>query len=211
MDFLLFGSFEDVGYLIVFTVLLLDGASIPFTPVEIFLTFTGYLVAIGQLDFTAALAITIVGNVMGHVIAYFLGYKYGKNFITRFGKYVLITPERFERAEELFKRFGPFAAFGMRFIPGFRSLTSAMLGIVKMPFVEFLLFTTFAVTLWNLIWLLLGFFFGLAFASEATWLVPLVIVGIAVGFGLVAILWYRLSKPKAPPPIKKKKPRRRRN
>lgn len=208
MNVLPFISLEDVGYLVVFIVLFLDGASVPFTPVEVFLAFTGYLVAIGQLGFMPALAITIVGNVLGHAAAYALGLRYGKGFITRFGKYVLITPERFEHAERIFKRFGPFAAFGMRFIPGFRSLTSAMLGIVKMPLVEFLLFTTFAVTLWNLVWMLLGFFFGLAFAAEAAWLVPLVIVGIAAGLGLVAILWYRLSKPNAVPAKKTRAKRR---
>ncbi len=191
-----FVSLEDVGYLLVFTVLLLDGASVPFTPVEVFLGFTGYLVAIDQLDFFTALVVTVLGSLAGHTIAYALGYRYGRDFFKRFGKYVLITPERFKQAERLLKKHGPLAAFGMRFIPGLRSLTSAMLGIIKMPFLEFLLFTTFAVTLWNLMLMLLGYFFGLAFASEAAWLVPLVIFGIAGGFGLVAVLWYRLSKTK---------------
>jgi membrane protein DedA with SNARE-associated domain len=189
-------SLEDVGYLLVFAVLLLDGASVPFTPIEVFLGLTGYLVAIGQLDFLSALLVTVLGSLAGHLIGYALGYRYGRGFVTRFGKYFLVTPERFAEAEKLLKRHGPFAAFGMRFIPGLRSLTSPLLGIVKEPLVEFLLFTTFAVTLWNLILLLLGYFFGLAFASEAAWIVPLGIVGIAIGLGLVAVVWYRLSKKK---------------
>lgn len=187
------GELEDIGYLAVFLVMLLDGANVPFTPVELFLGLTGYLAAIEELRFFPALVVTILGNITGHCIAYFVGFFFGKPFFTRYGRYVLITPEHLARAEALTKKLGPGSALLLRFIPGLRSVTSLLLGTVKMPFVDFILLSLLGVTMWNLVFMLLGFFFGLTFAASAAWLVPLVIFAIAGGFSLAAVLWYRLS------------------
>src|ERR1700675_3927850 len=94
---------DQVGYLAIFIVLLLDGANIPFTPVELFLGLSGYLVAIGELTFIGALVVTVAGNVLGHVISHTLGYMVGRSFFSTYGKYLLITPERLQLAEKRVK------------------------------------------------------------------------------------------------------------
>lgn len=185
---------EDIGYLAVFVVLALDGANVPFTPIELFLGLTGYLAAIGELKFFPALLVTLIGNITGHVISYMLGYMVGKPFFRKYGKYLLITPERLERAERMLNRMGPSAAIVFRFIPGLRAFGSILLGTVRMPFAAFLFLTSAGVLVWNAVLMTLGFYFGLAFATEAAWLVPAGIGIIAIGLCLAVILWYVQSK-----------------
>ena len=130
---------QDIGYAAVFFVLMLDGANIPFTPVELFLGLTGYLVAIGDLQFLPALLVTVIGNMTGHIISYLLGFTFGKRFLPKYGKYLLITPDRLKQAEGLFDRLGPWSAFIFRFIPGLRTFGSILLGVIRMPFMPFVM------------------------------------------------------------------------
>lgn len=181
---------DQVGYLALFIIMLLDGANLPFTPNELFLGLAGYLVAIGELNFIGALVVTVAGNVAGAIISYVLGYVVGRPFFARYGKYFLITPERLASAEDRAKEMGPSAAFVFRLIPGLRTFGSVLLGVVRMNFGSFILLTTFGVAIWNAVFLILGFYFGVAFSKEAAWIVPLLIGVIAGGLCLTAVAWY---------------------
>lgn len=180
---------EEIGYLAVFAVLFLDGASVPFTPVELFLGLTGYLVATGDLDFATAYAVTIIGCMTGHLVSYFVGYRIGSPFFRKYGKYLLITHEHLDHVEERIKHFGPMSAFLFRFIPGLRSLTSLLLGVTRRPFVPFVFLTLLAVMLWNLLFLIIGMYFGLAFARYSVWIVPFSIGVIVTGLFIAGFVW----------------------
>lgn len=181
---------DQIGYLAIFIVLLLDGANIPFTPVELFLGLSGYLVAIGEISFAGALLVTVAGNVLGHIIAYTLGFMVGRSFFVSYGKYLFITPARLKLAEKRVKALGPLAAFVVRVIPGLRSFGSLLFGTIRMRFAEFLILTTCGVTVWNIVFLTLGYYFGVTFAKYASWVVPVAIAIIATGLCLAVIVWY---------------------
>lgn len=181
---------DKIGYVAIFVVLLLDGANIPFTPVELFLGLSGYLVAIGEITFAGALLVTVAGNVLGHIISYTLGYMVGRSFFVSYGKYLFITPGRLRRAEKRVRAMGPLAAFVVRVIPGLRSFGSILLGTVRMRFSEFLVLTTAGVTVWNIVFLTLGYYFGITFANYAPLIVPVAIAIIASGLCLAMIVWY---------------------
>ena len=136
MDF--FPAIEDLGYAAIYTGMLLDGATIPFTPSEIFLGLTGYVAATGDVHFGGAYAISIIGAMTGHLMSYSVGARVGHPFVKRYGQYLFLTTERLESLIKNTEKYGPQAAFVFRFIPGFRSVTSILLGISRMPFVEFM-------------------------------------------------------------------------
>lgn len=192
--------FEDIGYLAIYFVTLLDGANIPFTPIEIFLGLAGYLAAIGEVKFIPALVVTVLGNLTGHIFSYVVGRLVGRSFFTRYGKYLLVTPERLEVAERYAKKFGPTAALVFRFLPGLRTVGSILLGVLRMPLWVFLLMSLPGIVVWNAMLMAVGFYFGTAFAEHASWLVPLFILAIAGGLTAAVVLWYRNSPHKRNPP-----------
>lgn len=185
--------FEEIGYFALYIVTLLDGANIPFTPIELFLGLAGYLAALGEIKFMPALLATTLGNLTGHIFSYTVGRLVGRSFFVKYGKYLLVTPERLERAEYFAKKFGPTAALVFRFVPGLRTMGSILLGTLRMPFWLFILMTLPGIAIWNAILMAIGYYFGVTFAEHATWLVPLFILIIAGGFTLAAVLWYKKS------------------
>jgi len=182
---------EDFGYFAIYLVTLLDGANIPFTPIELFLGFAGYLAAIGEVKFVPALAVTVLGNLTGHIFSYIVGRLVGRSFFRKYGKYLLVTPERLERAEHHAKRFGPTAALVFRFIPGLRTVGSILLGTLRMPLWIFIVMTLPGIIIWNTLLMVIGFYFGTTFAEHASLIVPLFILIFAGGFTAAAVLWYR--------------------
>ena len=187
---------EDLGYAAIYTGMLLDAATIPFTPGELFLGLTGYVAATGGVSFGAAYAISIIGAITGHLVSYAVGARIGHPFIRRYGSYLFLSTEKFEAFVARVKAYGPQAAFVFRFIPGFRAFTSILLGIARMAFTEFLILTFLATLLWNLGWMLLGYFFGIAFAEYANRIIPFALGAIAAGLFIWAFLWMQQRRKK---------------
>ncbi len=111
---------EQYGYLIVFFGVLLESAGVPI-PGETVLVVSGALVHQGHLELGDVMVIGILGAVAGDQIGYWVGREGGRPFVLRWGRYVLVTPERMGRAEEFFERHGGKAVFLVRFIAGLRS------------------------------------------------------------------------------------------
>ncbi|MFZ2804124.1 MAG: DedA family protein [Patescibacteria group bacterium] len=185
---------QDVGYVVLFAVLLIDGLCIPFTPIEVYLMLAGYLSAIGVLNIFEAFAVMTAGALIGNILSYGFGYKVGHGFFSKYGKYFLVTPQRFDKLQAMVKQFGMSAPFVFRFIPGVRPVASPLLGTARVPFVNFVLLSLVAITIWNVVFLTIGYYFGLRFAEHAVWIIPLGI-GIML-FGIIAtvVLWAVRSK-----------------
>ncbi len=179
---------EDLSYAAIALGLFLDGATIPFTPVELFLVLAGYVSATGSLNFYVAFAVTVVSSMAGHLLSYSLGYKLGNPFFKKYGKYLFIQEQHLLSAEKRVKTFGPVAAIVFRFIPGFRSILSILLGIVKVPIIPFTLLSLAGVLIWNLALMLVGFYFGIAFAEYASLVVPFILGICVAGLGIFAFL-----------------------
>lgn len=188
--------FQDVGYLAIFLIMMLDGANVPFTPNELFLSFTGYLARTGEVNTIAAFAVGLFGSFTGHFFSYVLGRKLGRPLFDRYGKFILITKRRMREGERVVKRFGKSAPFVVRFIPGLRNTGSLFLGIFKSPPGNFFLLTAAGIAIYNGLFFLTGFILAKQFASFKHWIFPVVIFVIAVGLSFAAIRWYRTRKPK---------------
>jgi membrane-associated protein len=64
------------------------------------------LASLGALNIFLVFAISIVGDIIGDVFLYFLGYRYGIKFSRVFGKYIGITQDTVGRMEKYFDRHG---------------------------------------------------------------------------------------------------------
>ena len=78
----------------------------------------------------------------------------------RFGKYLLITPERLERAERFFARRGNWIVVFARFIDGLRQVNGVIAGITAMPWRRFMVFNALGAALWVGVWTAVSYALG---------------------------------------------------
>ncbi len=120
------------GYLVVFFGVMLESCGVPL-PGETILVASGVLVHRGALDPGDAIAFGILGDQIG----YWVGRGGGRPFVLRWGRYVLVTPERLGRAEAFFARHGGKAVFLARFVAGLRVFGAPAAGMSRMSWRTF--------------------------------------------------------------------------
>jgi membrane protein DedA with SNARE-associated domain len=90
----------------------------------------------------------VVGNTVGSVIGWWIGYYGGRPLIERHGRWLHLGPENVERAEKWFERWGDWAVFLGRVTPVVRSFVSIPAGVAKMPFLRFTVLTFLGCVPW---------------------------------------------------------------
>jgi membrane protein DedA with SNARE-associated domain len=136
----------------------------PPIPSELIMPLAGYLAARDQLTLWGAIAAGTAGSVLGALPLYLLGARIGsnriKNFVDRHGRWVAVTRDDLDRAEQWFDRRGWLAVFVCRLIPGVRSLISIPAGIKRMSMPAFLLVTAVGTAMWSALLACVGFYLG---------------------------------------------------
>jgi undecaprenyl-diphosphatase len=177
------------GYLIVFFGVMLESIGVPL-PGETILIAAGVMVQRGHLDPGEAVAFGVLGAVAGDQIGYWLGREGGRPFVLRWGRYVLITPERLGRAEAFFARHGGKAVFLARFFAGFRVFGALVAGISRMRWRTFAFYNVLGGAVWATAAILVGYFLGGSLGLVDRWLgratlVLAALVAVTAGFYLV--------------------------
>ena len=147
--------------------------------------------ALGNLNPYLATLVGGVGSVFGALLNYWiLGRWIGKPFLEKYGKYILITKEKYDKTEILFLKNQNLYTFLGRLIPVVRHLISIPAGIFRMKMMPFISITFIGATLWCAILVGLGWFFGesvVAIVKEYTHEVTLIVIP------LIAIyIWWKI-------------------
>lgn len=164
MEQLVVSEISKHGYLAVFILMVLESACIPI-PSEAVMLFGGALAAgVTVAGATVHLNILIVallgalGNLIGSLIAYWVGITGGRALVERYGKYVLLRHKDLDKAEEFFNKRGEWAVLIGRVLPVVRTFISFPAGIAEMPLLKFALFTLLGSLPWT---------FALAYLGKA--------------------------------------------
>jgi membrane protein DedA with SNARE-associated domain len=178
----------DYGYLAIFLLMLAESACIPF-PSEVTMLVAGWYAADGRLEFFWAGAAGVAGNLVGSWLAYWLGRRYGRGLLDRYGKYVLIRSHDIDRAEVWWERHGDAATFFSRLLPVIRTFISLPAGIAQMPFVKFTVYTFLGVIPWTFALTYTGVLVGDNWQRVVDYFnwPTLVIAGLLVA---VVVVWY---------------------
>jgi membrane protein DedA with SNARE-associated domain len=140
------------GYFGVFFLMTFESALIPI-PSEITMTFAGFLSGTGHLNFWWAIVIGAFGNLVGSLLAFWLGRVMGEEWIRiaikKWGKWVLIHEKDFDLSLRWFKKYGQGITFGSRLLPIVRTFISLPAGIANMNIVIFSIFTFIGSLLWS--------------------------------------------------------------
>lgn len=154
---------EKGGYLGVFLVSFLENVFTPI-PSEAIIPFAGVLVSQGKFSFLTVVLAATLGSILGAYVFYYLGYVMGserfKAFIIKWGKYIFITENDVNRAEDWFKKYGMWAVLFCRVIPIVRSFISIPAGYVRLPFWKFTFLTAIGTFVWSSILITVGFVLG---------------------------------------------------
>jgi len=162
IDFIINFSLKFISeskYSAIFILMLLESALIPI-PSEIVMPFSGFLCYLGKLSLILVVLIASIANLVGSLIAYWFGVHYGRLFLIRYGKYLLISKEHIEFAEELFNKHGEITILVSRMLPAVRTVISFPAGIGKMRIDKFIIYTFVGSLPWNFILTYIGFIYG---------------------------------------------------
>jgi len=150
---------SNLGYAGVIILMVLDSAMIPI-PSEIILVFSGYLVTTGTFDPISIILAGSFGNVVGSILTYYFGLKFGRLFILRFGKYFFVKEHHLEYTEKLFQKYGDKISFLGRLLPAIRTYISLPCGIAKMNLFKYSIYTFFGSIIWNTMFTYIGMQLG---------------------------------------------------
>ena len=131
---------ENLGYWGVFIGMTLESACIPL-PSEVIMPFAGFVVNEGKLTLWGITLVGTLGNLLGSLIAYYVGLIGGRPFLEKYGKYILITKNRLDLTEKWFKKYGHEAVFFSRMLPIIRTFISLPAGISRMDIKKFIIYT----------------------------------------------------------------------
>ena len=108
---------------------------------------------------TMALAGTL-GYVVGSIFGWWIGRAGGRPFVERHGRLLHLGPERLERAERWFDRYGRWAVLLGRITPVVRSFVSIPAGVFGMPFWPYVWLTAIGSAIWAFALAAIGYAFG---------------------------------------------------
>jgi membrane protein DedA with SNARE-associated domain len=142
-----FGWVEQWGYWGVFILMAMESSIIP-VPSEVVMPPAAFWAAQGQMSFWGVVLAGTLGSYVGSVLSYFGAQWLGLPFLRKYGRYVLLPPDKMFLAENWVKDFGSFGIFVARLLPVVRHLISMPAGIFKMKFSTFSLVTLLGAGVW---------------------------------------------------------------
>jgi len=176
------------GYFAVTALIGLESLGLPLPGETVLIAASAYAAARHGLNIGGVVLAAIAGAILGSVVAFWLGRKFGGVLLSQYGRYVGITASRIKLSEYLFRCHGGKIIFFSRFVTVLRSLAGLLGGVNRMEWRRFLLFNGLGAITW-------ASFYGFGtflFAIEVKRLAAPVSIGlgIAAGIGIIAgLVW----------------------
>ncbi|MDP4183051.1 MAG: VTT domain-containing protein, partial [Bacillota bacterium] len=182
------------GYVVLYIALTLELIALP-APGEALMTYCGFLVFQGKLNWVISIIVAASGVVSGITISYFIGRALENTFFTKYGSYVHMGPDKLEKTSRWFEKYGNGLLFVAYFIPGVRHITGYFSGVTKIPYKRFAVNAYLGALLWTGTFISLGKVLGSNWEKFHVSIKKyLIIGGIIVGVVMICIYLYRSYK-----------------
>ncbi|WP_112992433.1 DedA family protein [Herminiimonas fonticola] len=199
----MFNNIVDIvsqsGYLGIFLLMLAENVFPPI-PSELIMPLAGFVSARGELNLLLVILAGTAGSVVGALPWYYAGAIFGKDRLKRIankhGRWFTLSPRDIDMASDWFSRHGAAAVFFGRLIPAIRTLISVPAGIVRMPLLPFLAYSTIGSLIWTALLAVTGFVLQSQYEQVEHYVEP---VSKAVVFLVIAIYIYRFIRFKPQP------------
>ncbi|HXT38898.1 MAG TPA: DedA family protein [Candidatus Angelobacter sp.] len=142
------GSLDAGGYPLIALLMAVESSVVPL-PSELVIPPAAHLAYTkGNLSIMGIIVAGTIGSWLGATAMYWAARVAGRPLVLRYGKLLLITPQKVEGAERWAARFGSMGIFISRLLPVVRHLIGIPAGIVRMDYRLFSLFTLLGSALW---------------------------------------------------------------
>ena len=170
----------------------------PFLPGDSLLFTAGIFAADGGgLNVIVLLVLMYIAAILGNTSNYWIGRGLGKAIVDG-GRVKSLTPERLDKTQAFFDKYGLLAIVVTRFFPIIRTIAPFVAGLGRMSFPRFTLFNVTGGVLWVSVFVLLGYFFGgIPFVQENFELVIIAIVVISFIPAVAGAVKLRIESRKA--------------
>jgi Uncharacterized membrane-associated protein len=134
------GTLQHFGLWAIGLLITLEDFGVP-VPGETILIAGAIFAGAGRINIVALGVVAFVAAVAGDNIGFAIGHFGGRALALRFGKYVFLTEERLNKAENFFDRRGSIVITFARFVEGLRQANGIIAGITGMHWLRFLFST----------------------------------------------------------------------
>jgi membrane protein DedA with SNARE-associated domain len=180
--------YDAIGWPGVVFLMAIESACIPF-PSEVIMPLAGWFLiedrGHGYEYLLLAGFYGALGNLIGSLVAYYVGLWGGRPFLLRYGRWVLITPREIDLADRWFSRYGEITVFASRLLPVVRTFISLPAGIARMNVWRFSIFTFLGAFPWSVGLAWIGYLLGENWEDISDYMRP-VSIPIAIAVVLLA-------------------------
>jgi membrane protein DedA with SNARE-associated domain len=146
-----------------------------------------------ELSIVAVILVAACASIVGRIIGYLIGARFGYWLLLRYGSYVRITETRIKLGQYLFLKYGSAIMIIAQFVPFLRAIAGILAGANRMPWHNYLVACTVGAILWSLFFGIGAYWFGREFAhlARSWWLLSgpsgWVVFCIVAGIVLIAL------------------------
>jgi membrane protein DedA with SNARE-associated domain len=148
---------KTIGYPLMLLVMILEGPLITIL--------ASFAASLGFFNIFIVFILSVAGDIIGDIILYAIGYFGGNAALYRAEKVLKVKPEIVAKMESLFFKHGKKTIFAVKSTTGLCWITFIAAGSVRMRLKDFLLASFLGGLLWSGFLVIVGYFFGYAFAK----------------------------------------------
>lgn len=145
------------GYPLLFIVMLVEGPVVTAA--------AAFAAALHYLNIWIVLLLSVLANLIPDLVYYAIGYWGRETFINKYGRYIGITPERIAATEKLAAQHSGKSLFMIKMIPFLATPGLVLVGATKMDIKKYAFWSIIIIIPTSLLYLILGYYFGAAYAT----------------------------------------------
>ena len=176
----------QLGYPGIVLLMALESSFFPF-PSEVVIPPAAYLAAGGQMNLSMVVLCGTVGSLLGAVFNYWIAVKFGRPFLEKYGRYLLVSSRSLEKADRFFEQHGHISTFVGRLLPGIRQYISLPAGLARMNIIVFCAATFLGAGIWVVVLAAMGYWFG---RNEQLFMQNLHWITMVLGIGCVLLSFF---------------------
>ena len=142
-----FGWVKDWHYLGVFLLMAMESSILP-VPSEVVIPPAAYWASQGEMSMPGVIIAGTLGSFVGALVMYGVSRALGRPLVLRYGKFVMVSPDKLEKAERFLERYETGGVFFARLLPVVRHLIGIPAGIVRMPLGKYCTMTVVGSAVW---------------------------------------------------------------
>lgn len=151
---------QEHGLFAAFVILLVEEAGVPIPIPGDFLMLAMGTQAEDLVSLLQAILVMQAATMIGATILYAVARLGGRNLVYRYGRFIRLSPERLDQAEQWLLKHGTRAVFLGRLVPGLRIVTAVACGVFRVPLWIYLPAMSIGALVYLTVYAFLGYFFG---------------------------------------------------